>query len=249
MTKDEQWLLEEKYGGEKTAEFLADCERLAAGEPVAYLIGYVPFLGATIYLDSQPLIPRPETEYWVEKAISDINSQFRGLTPESNVLDLCAGSGCIGVAILKAIPFAQVDFIERDERHHMTIRKNLNANRIDHSRVRVLGGDLFEVAAVPYDFILANPPYIDASLERTDPNVLAHEPHDALFASDHGFALIERIILEAPRHLARGGILYIEHEPEHAPRIRETAGSAGFDVATQPDQYGVLRYSRLASLV
>ncbi len=66
MSKDIAWLLQEKYGGEKSEAFFADCKRLALGEPLGYLIGHTPFLDCTIYLDSKPLIPRAETEFWTE---------------------------------------------------------------------------------------------------------------------------------------------------------------------------------------
>jgi len=69
MTRDELWLLREKYDGVMTPAFEADRHRLASGEPVAYVIGHQPFLGLTIYLDSHPLIPRPETEWWTEQML------------------------------------------------------------------------------------------------------------------------------------------------------------------------------------
>jgi methylase of polypeptide subunit release factors len=72
MSQDIEWLLKEKFGGEKSDAFFADCKRLALGEPLGYLIGHVPFLGCTIHLDSKPLIPRTETEFWTEKAIEEI---------------------------------------------------------------------------------------------------------------------------------------------------------------------------------
>ncbi len=145
LNQEERWLLEEKYSGEKSEAFFAALERLKAGEPLAYLIGHTPFLGCRIYLDSHPLIPRPETEYWVEKAIAQIQSQNDG-HPMSiiRVLDLCAGSGCVGVAVAKAVPMARVDFCEIDARHHPTITRNLRENGIDESRTRIFGGNLFE---------------------------------------------------------------------------------------------------------
>lgn len=72
MTRDEQWVLEEKYGNVPNAAFAADKARLAAGEPVAYVIGSQPFLGLTVYLDSRPLIPRPETEWWTEQLLASL---------------------------------------------------------------------------------------------------------------------------------------------------------------------------------
>ena len=157
------WLLEEKYQGEKSAAFFTDCGRLEAGEPLAYIIGSIPFLNCTIDLQSHPLIPRPETEYWVEKAIAEIQNQPRtsdvlgeNLDDDAvavRVLDLCAGSGAIGVAIAKAIPEAHITFGEIDTNHLPTIIKNLEENiqnmsvnrHILYDRFKVLEADLFTV--------------------------------------------------------------------------------------------------------
>jgi len=145
MTLEEQWLLKEKYNDVESDAFETDCERLAAGEPLAYIIGNVPFLDTTIHLDSRPLIPRPETEFWTEKVIQEMkNADDYSHSKGTRVLDLCAGSGCIGVAIAKAIPNAHVDFVEIDEKHHATIQKNIKENGIDPDRTRIFGGDLFE---------------------------------------------------------------------------------------------------------
>src|SRR5512138_3415194 len=98
MVREEEWLLKEKWNGEKSEGFFADCQRLRDGEPLAYVIGHTPFLNTIIYLDSKPLIPRVETEFWVEKAIMEIQDFSRGQTLGTvQVLDVCAGSGCIGV--------------------------------------------------------------------------------------------------------------------------------------------------------
>ncbi|MBX2866970.1 peptide chain release factor N(5)-glutamine methyltransferase [Candidatus Kaiserbacteria bacterium] len=230
MENEGKWLLEEKYNGVPTPEYEQDLARLKAGEPLAYIIGHIPFLGTTIYLDSRPLIPRPETEYWVEQIIKDM--------PESpRVLDLCAGSGCIGIAVQSARPNAQVDFAEIDERHHETIRKN--------GGEQIYGGDLFENLTRKYDYILTNPPYIDPEIDRAEESVKAYEPHNALYGGEDGMELITRIIEEAPHYLKEGGTLVIEHEPEQAEEIARLATESGFACETKKDQYGTCRWSIL----
>lgn len=245
MDQEELWLLKEKYGGEKTEGFFADLERLHTGEPLSYLIGHVPFLGCQIYLDSKPLIPRPETEYWVEKAIASIRSTARKV----RVLDLCAGSGCVGVAVAKAVPEAHVTFAEIDPTHLPTIEKNLSHNLPDYSResgrCSVIQSDLFEKVEGQFDFILTNPPYIDPALDRAEKSVKTYEPHLALYGGQNGMEIILTIIKDSKNFLAPGGQLWIEHEPEQVEAIKKSAEVGGFSATPQNDQYGLPRYSIL----
>ena len=240
MDQEIEWLLTEKYHGEKSDAFFADCKRLALGEPLGYLIGFVPFLNCKIWLDSRTLIPRPETEFWVDKATAEI----RKVNFENpHVLDLCAGSGCIGVAVAKTIPEISVDFSEIDLSHMPTIEKNLAENTISKERFTIYHTNLFTGLQNTYDFILTNPPYIDAALNRTDESVLENEPYIALFGGKEGLEVIEAIIKQAPAHLNSHGQLWIEHEPEQVEKISILAEEHGFAYSAQTDQYGVDRKS------
>ncbi len=264
MNNEISWLLKEKYRGVESEAFEIDCAKLKDGVPLSYLIGHAPFLDCTIHLDSYPLIPRPETEYWVEQAITaikspssrrdlELGSGVRGetsnLAQEPTVLDLCAGSGVIGVAVAKAVPEARVTFVELDPAHIPTIEKNLTTNTIinDSEKYKVLGGDLF--SALPdserFHFILTNPPYIDASANTVDANVTEYEPHLALFGGEAGMELISKIISHAPQYLLASGQLWIEHEPAQVDAINSLAHTYGFSIITHPDQYGVPRFSVL----
>lgn len=206
--------------------------------PEAYQVGHVPFLDATIWLDSRPLIPRTETEWWTEKVIAEIQK-----LSDPRVLDLFAGSGCIGVAVLKHVPRARVTFGEFDARHLSTIEKNVRVNMVA-DRAHVTQTDVYSAVDGVFDFILANPPYLSrARLERIEQSVLEHEPVAALFAEDDGYALIDATIAGLPAHLAPGGQCWVEHEPEHAHRIAESAARLGYQAENHQDQYGILRYS------
>lgn len=240
MSQDEQWLLKEKYKGKKTKGFFTDLKRLISGEPLAYVIGYVPFLDCQIWLDSHPLIPRPETEYWVEEAIRSIKKKGS----EVKILDLCAGSGCIGVAVAKALPKSRVAFAEIDGEHLTTIQENLaqNISMIDN-RFELIESNLFENVSGRFDFILTNPPYIDPALDRTEDSVKNYEPHLALYGGQNGLEIIAQIIKQATHHLSSEGELWIEAEPEQMKDIVELLKSAGFhDTKVHVDQYGVDRF-------
>ena len=252
------WLLSEKYTGVKSPAFDADCARLAAGEPLGYLIGHVPFLDCTIHLDSHPLIPRVETEFWTEKVIQAIksqdtkkdHSQVRGLASNLRVLDLCAGSGAIGVAVAKAIPSAVVTFAEIDVAHLPTIEKNLHINLASTpftymKGYHVVQSDIFSNVTGQFDFILTNPPYIDAAANTVAADVATHEPHLALFGGTLGMEIIARIITEAQTYLTPTGQLWIEHEPAQVDAITTCAHTHGFTIVTHPDQYNTPRYSIL----
>lgn len=210
-------------------------------EPEAYRIGSIPFIHTEIFLDSHPLIPRTETEYWVNEVIKTIHkSQI--LNPKSiKILDLCAGSGCIGVAVLKEIRDARVDFVEIDETHHKTIKKNIRENNLDESRTRIFGGNLFENITDQYDFILSNPPYVNPELtERIQESVLKYEPEQALFGGKDGLEVIGQILTQIHKHLNLGGILYLEHEPEQVVALSKQP----LYHDTREDQFGRLRFSR-----
>ncbi len=244
LNREEKWLLAEKYHGEKSFAFFSDLNQLKSGTPLAYLIGSLPFLNCKIYLDSRPLIPRPETEFWVEKVNLEIKQYQSVANLPLRILDLCAGSGCIGVALAHNNPALLVDFIELDQ-HQNTITKNCLENGIETKRFRVFTGDLFSpLSNETYDFILSNPPYIDQSLNRVDDSVKTYEPALALYGGQAGMEIIAKIIAQASKFLVAGGQLWLEHEPEQVKAIEELSKST-YKTVTHADQYRVPRFSQL----
>ncbi len=235
--KDIDQLIQDKYDGSTENRHLLrlDMARLAVGEPLAYVIGWIPFLGLKIYLDSKPLIPRAETEWWTEELIKSLPAT------ELRVLDLCAGSGAIGCAILKALPRAHVSFGELIPEHKVTIHKNISENGLDALRAEVRIGDLFDpFKDERFDVIAANPPYIP--LDRNlDESVSAHEPPEALFAGKDGLSIIRRIAIETPMHVNAGGTLWLECDVEHAGAARELIAAHAKSAEIRTDQYGRLR--------
>lgn len=229
-------------------------------EPEAYIIGWQPFLGLKIYLDSKPLIPRPETEWWTEQMLKEISSPIfegsAGRRPEAQrffsrkirvlknrtadfrLLDLCAGSGAIGCAALAKFPNAQVYFGEIDPAHEQTILKNIRENNLDASRAHVCIGDLFEpFGDMKFDIIAVNPPYIPVS--RTLPaSVADYEPAQALYAGADGLAIIRRIAAGLSKHLADGGEAWVECDSPKAEVARTLFTAQGLSARIRTDQYG-----------
>jgi len=118
--------LNEKYAGKITGKASKDIERVRAGEPVDYIIGYKNFLGCKINLQYKPLIPRDETEFWVKQAIENIKG--KELISDFKILDMFAGSGCCGIAVLKHIEGSHCDFIDLDDNCIKQIKFNLRLN-------------------------------------------------------------------------------------------------------------------------
>jgi release factor glutamine methyltransferase len=227
--EDIEALRREKYGGQKDANMHDDLARLMRGEPLAYVIGTQPFLGLALSLDSKPLIPRPETEWWTELLIERLKGAG------TSVLDVCAGSGAVGLALLKHLPDARVSFGEIDAAHASLIERNLAANGLDASRADIRSGDLFTpFKGERFSVIAANPPYVPA--ERALPESVArYEPEQALYAGADGLDVIRRILLGAPKHLLEGGELWMECDIEN---IQAAAQIANTKTEIRTDPYG-----------
>ena len=250
-------LRNEKYSGALDADMSVDIARLEAGEPLAYVIGTMPFLGLSIGLDSRPLIPRPETEWWTELLINHLNTTIygcievegrnegneekkeAGMSEKVQVLDMCAGSGAIGLAVLKHCPYAYVSFGELSPEHTKQIQENLEINALDASRADIRQGDLFEsFKNETFSIIATNPPYIP-NIRTLSESVSAYEPREALFAGADGLELITRILKEAPHYLAEKGELWMECDIsniETASALAIAEGASYTKIRT--DQYG-----------
>jgi release factor glutamine methyltransferase len=229
-------LIQDKYDGSTENRHLLsrDIARLATGEPLAYVVGWMPFLGLRIYLDSRPLIPRPETEWWTEQLIAATKNGN-----ELRFLDLCAGSGAVGCALLKAFPGAHVSFGELVPEHEATIRKNIRENSLDETRTDIRIGDLFvPFGTEKFDLIAVNPPYIPEK-RKLEKSVANFEPREALAAGKDGLTIIARIARGAAAHMNPGGALWLECDTEHAEIARGLVeGGGAKNTEIRNDQYG-----------
>ncbi len=239
LTREINWLKREKYAGKECPAFFIDLEKLKDGEPVDYLIGFIDFLGVRIDLSLRPFIPRPETEFWVEKAIGDMSGK-----KNLRVLDVFSGSGCVGLAVLKNTKSAKVDFIERNEKFIKQIRINLKINKMNPKRYRIIHSNMFEKVKDVYDYILANPPYIPESRKDTvQKSVLKFEPKEALFAGKDGLSYITKFLGQAGAFLRKQGKIYLEFGFGQKREIDKFIKKQGqFKCRFFKDQYGKWRY-------
>jgi release factor glutamine methyltransferase len=180
------------------------------------------------------LIPRPETELVVERALAHLRTD-RPCT----VLDLATGSGAVALAIAQERPLGRV--VATDSAPVAVATALANATRLGLAdRVQVLEGEWYApVAAQAYDLIVSNPPYIAADDARVEPAVLRYEPPEALFAGPTGLEALRMIVAGAPQHLVPGGWLIVEHGDTQGESVRGLFEAAGLDnVRTHRDLAG-----------
>lgn len=207
--------------------------RRAEGEPIAYLTGEREFWSLRFRVSSQTLIPRPDTETLVERALALIPE-----TGMSRVLDLGTGTGNVAVSIARARPACRITAVDIDESALTVAADNVRSNGV--SNVECIKSDWYgALDGRVFDVIVSNPPYVaegDTHLRTGD---VAHEPRRALVSGVDGLDDIRLLVSGASCHLAEGGQLAIEHGADQGQAVRALMVAADFvDVATFPDLGG-----------
>lgn len=199
--------------------------------PIAYIIGHKEFYTRLFKVTPSVLVPRPESEAIIELLKAHLPSNAKTL------IDVGTGSGCLGITAKLELPQLDVTIVDIS-RHALKVAKE-NATLL-HADVTCLRSDLLASAPGVYDAILANLPYVDKSWERSPET--NHEPELALFATDGGLALIDRLLTQVPLHLTPGGIVLLEADPEQHQHIVKSATASGLHHITT-DGYAVLLQS------
>ncbi len=243
IERDLQLLFKDKYKGNWQKEFLKDAERIKRGEPLDFVIGWMPFLKCRIDLRYTPLIPRPETEYWTEQAIKVIKKK-----KSAKVLDVFSGSGAIGIAVLAHAKHAKVDFGEYIPVLVNQIKLNLRLNKISTKRYKVFNSDVFKNIRGKYDFILANPPYIPlARKKKVHPSVVGYEKASSLWGGKDGLFFIKKFLAQAKNHLSTGGEIWMEFDTPEKDKIAALSKKYGLAPDFRKDQYGRYRFVVLSA--
>jgi release factor glutamine methyltransferase len=190
------------------------------GQPLQYVIGKTEFFGYPFYCDKRALIPRDETELLCEKALELLNDSDR-------VLDLCTGSGCIGITLKKQRPKISVTCSDQSSKALRVAKKNAMLNSINIAFVK---SDLFNKIHGTFDLIVSNPPYINlADYKNLDQKVLDYEPKMALLGGDDGLDIIRIIIKQAKTKLKQNGYLLLEIGYDQGTKASELLEKNGYD--------------------
>ena len=215
---DARWIAEDTLGmnwaelrfesdraveGDRLARLEDRLRRRASGEPVQYILGRASFMGLDFQVDRRVLIPRQDTETLVEAALIELRGR-----EDAALVDLCAGSGCVGLSLKNLAPRTDVTLTDISRDALDVARANAKALGAD---VRLRQGDLYEaVGRERFDLIVSNPPYIPRGDLEDLQREVRFEPRLALDGGNDGLSLYRRIAEGASAHLNPGGAVCLE---------------------------------------
>lgn len=194
LTRDERKLILERME-----------RRIEQRVPLAYLLGEAWFMGLPFHVDERVLVPRSPLGELIQNGLQP----WLGEHPVARVLDLCTGSGCIGIAAATVFDDAEVDLSDISADALEVAAVNIEYHEVG-DRVRTVRSDVFEGIEGRYDVILSNPPYVDAEDIADMPAEYSHEPELGLAAGGDGLDIAHRILAGAAHHLNPGGLLIVE---------------------------------------
>lgn len=213
-------------------------EKRVSGYPLQYLLGEWEFYGLPFKVGEGVLIPRQDTEV-LAKVVLD----FLGAIPESErtVLDLCAGSGCIGIALAK-LANARVTLVEKSDKAMAYLRENIAINGVENLCGAVLGDVLDESADFgTFSVIASNPPYVaKAEMERLQREV-RYEPEMALYGGDDGLDFYKRLLPRYTRSLKSGGLFAVEIGDNQERDVMKIFTESGYTPEAVKDSGGFYR--------
>jgi release factor glutamine methyltransferase len=239
LGKSKAWLLahaDDELPESQAAKYFELLELRYNSEPIQYILGETEFYGLPFRVTSDVLIPRPETEHLVEKAI-ELAARFDA----PRIVDVGTGSGAIAVALAHKLPVAQLTAIDISSSALAIARENARRNEVT---IRFLEGDLLApIAGEQFEIVVSNPPYVPVSDRATlSVEVREYEPALALFAGEDGLDLYRRLIPAAFQALIPGGYLALEIGFGQSLAITQLLESSSFEqIEFLPDLQGIPR--------
>ena len=203
---------------EQAKQYQLLIKKRAERVPLQYITGEQEFMGLTFTVNSSVLIPRQDTETLVEEAL-------KAAKPGMNILDMCTGSGCVLISILKNVDAKGIGY--DISKQALNVAKE-NAKR-NHVVCEFERSELFENVDGTYDIIVSNPPYIPTEVIHTlMPEVKEFEPMESLDGMEDGLHFYRRIVREAKEHLAKGGYLMLEIGHDQGASVSEMLEYGGY---------------------
>ena len=188
----------------KENEYKEYIEKIIKGKPVQYITNNQEFMKLNFYVDENVLIPQPDTEILVEKVIKSID-----IMENIEILDMCTGSGCIGISLAKNIKNTKVTLVDISKEAIEIAKKNAIQNEVEN-KITFIQSDMFENVKGKFDIIVSNPPYIKTDIIQTLDKQVQNEPHIALDGGKDGLDFYKILINEAHKYLKKDGKIFLE---------------------------------------
>ncbi len=225
--------MQKVLSAEQKATYLSHIEKRKSHIPLQHITGVQEFMGLEFCVNEHVLVPRQDTEVLVESVLEVLES-------EMHVLDMCTGSGCILISLLKLKQGMSGVGVDISEAALRVAEKNCRKHGV---KAELLHSDLFEQVQGSYDVIVSNPPYIrTAVIEGLQEEVKLHDPMLALDGMEDGLHFYRKIVEKSPEYLKRGGKLYFEIGHDQGGDVKSLMENAGFaDVTVKKDLAGLDR--------
>lgn len=219
ITNDEKQVKEE----DKHRYYLALIE-IVQGMPIQYITNEQEFMKINFYVNENVLIPQPDTEILVEEVIKiskDIDKKI-------SILDMCTGSGCIGISLSKNISNSYITMVDKSDKALEVAKINCDKNLSDNRNINIIKSDMFKNIKEKFDFIIANPPYIKTTKIKTLSKQVQKEPKMALDGGEDGLKFYKILVNESYKFLNDGGYLCLEigfDQKEEVAKLIEQNGN------------------------
>lgn len=194
----------QEIGQKEEQEYEAWIQKIVEGVPLQYIINKQEFYGLNFYVDENVLIPQPDTEILVEEVLAIASKEKK-----KKLLDICTGSGAIGIALAYHLPNATITMSDISAKALAIAKKNARENKVIE-KVEMLESNLFENIEGKFDLIVSNPPYIETNVIPTLPKQVQREPILALDGGEDGLMFYRKLVEETPKYLEKDGYLCME---------------------------------------
>ena len=208
---------EQEVEKENKEKYKYAIEKIVKGVPLQYITNSQEFMGLNFYVDENVLIPQPDTEILVEEVIKIVSKENK-----INILDICTGSGCIGISVENAVPKAKITMSDISKKAIEIAKKNAKENNV-LEKIKFIESDMFENIEGKFDIIVSNPPYIETDVINTLSREVQNEPIIALNGGKDGLVFYRKLINEASKYLNNDGYLCMEIGYDQKEKVMELA--------------------------
>lgn len=210
---------EQEVEENKEKKYEKAIQKILEGVPLQYITKSQEFYGLTFYVDENVLIPQPDTETLVEEVLKIVQK-------ENKILDICTGSGCIGIALAYHLKNAKIMMSDISRKALEIAKKNALTNQV-LEQVELIESNLFEKIEGKFNIIVSNPPYIETNVIKTLSKQVQNEPKLALDGGEDGLSFYRKLAKEAPKYLEKDGYLCIEIGYHQKEKIIELIKETG----------------------